>query len=376
MTRDDTRRFAALAALAIGLSCLVGVVTGWPFWLWIMLCVLLLVLAGIFTRFLHDRQEQALLRRHYFEQETSAARAADETEPPQEHVVERLPLPSAETGYRFVFGCTVCWWRCSDATPHANPGRLAVTSIISRAREATARIAPEDYPLARHTVAAELGAVQSDELGQVEAWATDVSIVLSDGDIEHLSQRAELRRQAELEEQQRQRERAARAYLTDDVLRSPSTAVVWRLARHPDSVEETVRLIGALAQLSAIANENALPTRLWYLLPDEWGSSSSAEPPEFPLSESTADNLLLESTDREPTGISAPLVELSMQLINAVFSSEGRRQVFIEDFANLLDSHGQPEIADGVRARVHPADTKASLASGDSANAVERDNRR
>jgi hypothetical protein len=137
---------------------------------------------------------------------------------------------------------------------HTNPEALALESIRARASQITADQAPGDHVAVGYQLAAALGTVLPDGSGQVVAWAAEVGLSIPDGDEVRLHKMAELRKHEQVWEHERGLERSMRAYLRDEVLDSPGSAVVWWLARHPDQVEDTARLIGPLAQLSAAAH--------------------------------------------------------------------------------------------------------------------------
>ena len=71
--------------------------------------------------------------------------------------------------------------------------------------------------------------------------------------------RSELRKHERIWEQERRMEVNMRRYLSEDVLSDTGSAIVWWLARHPDQIEESVQMIGALAQLTAAANSKEIP---------------------------------------------------------------------------------------------------------------------
>ncbi len=83
-------------------------------------------------------------------------------------------------------------------------------------------------------------------------------------------------------ERERDHERRKRAYLGDDVLQSTGSAVVWWLAQHDNDVEGAVRLIGALAELSAAANDAEVPELFRYLVPPRHFSGSFDGDQQFP----------------------------------------------------------------------------------------------
>ncbi|RMI34541.1 hypothetical protein [Streptomyces triticirhizae] len=266
------RALTAFLALLYGLlALLVGRATGWPDWLWPALAgALLLGGAALFalTRGLRGRapQENAL----------------------EQRVVD-VALPSAEPDYPFLFSATVRWLpREVEGMAYFDPGGIAVASILLRARAFTARQDPADAGLAQHRLNAVLGVMEADPSGRVLAMARNVHMALVETDRERLSRLADVRKDEEVWEHERNYERNKRSYLSTDVLSDPGSAVVWWLANHDDEVAGAVERIGLLAQLSAAANNGEVPPpfRPWLPRPeqephqeDDGASRGPATPP-------------------------------------------------------------------------------------------------
>lgn len=132
---------------------------------------------------------------------------------------------------------------------------LACRAVLAHARTITAAHQPDDHVIVQHELAVALGTPRVvDQSGQVQAWAVDIALTISDDDAELLRKRSELRKQIQVWEHERDFERNMRTYLGQDVFKSPGSTVVWWLARHTDEIREAVPLIGVLAQLVAAAN--------------------------------------------------------------------------------------------------------------------------
>ncbi|MFJ5099289.1 hypothetical protein [Streptomyces sp. NPDC088557] len=189
-------------------------------------------------------------------------------QPYRETRVVDAGLPSAVNGYDFLFSATV-WWR--PGPDHADRydgtfAALAASSVVSRALEVVREEEPGRASFARYLLEGELGVPLPDRSGRVRAMAADVTLTLAPADRERLRKLDELRKDEEIWEYERQRERDKRRYLGDDVLKSAGSAVVWWLARHENEIEKAVSMIGPLAQITAAANDEEVPELFRHLL--------------------------------------------------------------------------------------------------------------
>ncbi|AUG75523.1 hypothetical protein CFP65_0561 [Kitasatospora sp. MMS16-BH015] len=228
-------------ALAAGVATVVlGVAGKWPAWLWAVPLGLALVLAMLLAT------------------ARPPAQAVDPDDPPWEETrVIGVALPSRVPDYDFLFSATV-WWRPirnSTGLLHADPAGLAAEAVLARARAVTERAHPDHPDLVLHRLNAVLGTQGTDESMLVEAMGGRVELRLSEEDRSRLGRLSEVRKTGEVWEHERRQEQSKRAYLGEDVLRTPGSAAVWWLARHEDRIQETVDLLGPLAQLSAAAND-------------------------------------------------------------------------------------------------------------------------
>ncbi|WP_399087796.1 hypothetical protein ACGH2B_11845 [Streptomyces sp. BBFR2] len=183
-------------------------------------------------------------------------------EPPfNEKRVDHVRLASARADYTFVFSATV-WWRPlgNDAGP-AQPGLadLAESTVLSRAQAVVGREDPEQWEAVHRRLQGELGFRQNDPSDLITVLADGISLTLDEDDRLRLEKLSQLRKDEEDWERNRHFERSRRAYLGDEVLKTPGTAVVWWLARHDERVKDAVNMIGPLAQLSAAANDTDIP---------------------------------------------------------------------------------------------------------------------
>lgn len=246
-------------ALAAGfMTVVLGVSARWPVWLWSVPAAVAVVLAIL------------LASARSPEPEPEPEQAADSDEPPwKETRVDEVALPSRVPDYDFLFSATV-WWRPIPNTTglmHADPASLAIETVLTRARELTEREIPERLDLVLHRLNGALGTQIRDTSRLVEAMGGRVELRLSEDDRNRLGKLSEVRKTEEVWERERRYEQNKRAYLGEDVLKSPGSAVVWWLARHDDKVTEAVDLIGPLAQLSAAANDEAVDDLYTHLVP-------------------------------------------------------------------------------------------------------------
>lgn len=331
MNRDEKFLLSLLVVVAILGPVTLGVALHWAIWQWAALIVAALGIVLLISRRLSYLREQRELRaelaaahapRHAAEDRVTerstelvrpvttppaatlttppAAAAVASTTPPQSYAAAPLSgisLPSALPDYRFVFSATVHWRPAAGTVgpPHASLPAVANNTIIARACEITAAEHPSEHSMVQHKLNAALGVVLPDLHRRVEAWAVQVSLTLPATDGERLRKLSEVRKDEEVWEHERSHERNKRAYLAEDVLKTPGSAVVWWLARNPDSIRETVGLIGILAQLSAAANDTEIPELFRPMV------EHPADPPVYQASTVLADQLsrLLTTNDQD-----------------------------------------------------------------------------
>ncbi|MFF4380266.1 hypothetical protein [Kitasatospora sp. NPDC001547] len=324
-----------LALAAGSVTAVLGLLARWPVWLWAVPSAMALLLAVL----------QAL----------AGTPKPESQEPPWEKTrVTGVALPSLVPDYDFQFSATVWWRPIPNATGlvHADPAGLAVETVLERARAVTECEIPGRLDLVQHRLNGVLGTQSQDRSGLVEAMGGRVELRLSEDDRNRLGKLSEVRKTEEVWEHERRYEQSRRAYLGDDVLKSPGSAVVWWLARHDEQVSEAVDLIGPLAQLSAAANDEAVSELYTHLVP---GAG--------PFPDDVGDD---EGGSAEPSGPCGPTGGPSVigplrQLLDDVDLDEDsdERKVYTHRLADFTDAAGRPEFARLIREKLLREDDAA-----------------
>ncbi|WP_097867394.1 hypothetical protein [Streptomyces sp. rh34] len=265
----------------------------------------------------------------------------------QETRVINAVLPSATGGYDFLFSATV-WWkpvpdhagRSDDASP-----ALAVSSVVSRAREVVRHEEPDRASFAQYLLDGELGVLLPDRNDRVKALATDVTLTLAPADRERLRKLNDLRKDEEIWECEREHERNKRRYLGDDVLKSAGSAVVWWLARHENEIEKAVHMIGPLAQIAAAANDQEVPALFRHLLVPPVGARSEATVGGPPWDEGDLGGKMVDR--EEEVGVSDRL-RLLLTAAGVKPDMDGYT-VFVHRVMRFLQAEGLDEAADEIR---------------------------
>lgn len=339
--KNEDKVALPLGVLAIGVPLAFGLGFGWPVWVILVLIAILLLIILAVRSYLASKNvpPPPTPEPIYLPQEPVMP-------PPPRMFSQSVPtvaLPSALPDYSFRFAATVSWMQKSppDTLQHANLTGLAVNTIISRARDALATQQPTDVELVRHQLAAMLGAVVSDHGGQVEAWATDVSLTLTREDYDRLTQLSNIRKNEIVWEHERIYERSKRTYLQSEALKDPGTALTWwmsRSERNDAEIEGVVELIGPLAQLSAAANNQEISPLHRHLVPS---GAENGHATEMPLWESANG-----THQKTPTDLFADFVA------GAGFDlDDADLALFAERAADALAASGRPATADEIRQR-------------------------
>ncbi|OWA08848.1 hypothetical protein B9W62_13695 [Streptomyces sp. CS113] len=341
-------RFPSLLFVAMGglVPAVLGHLLHWSAWMWGFMsmvalsgCLLMVMTASGDDRVPAGRHDPG-------GPEPPAAPA----EPPyRETRVIDAALPSATEGYDFLFSATV-WWQplpdhATDRSDGAFPA-LAASSIVSRAVRILHQEEPERASFARYVLEGELAVALPDRSGRVTALAADVTLTLAHADRERLRKLQDLRKDEEIWEYERRRERSMRHYLGDDVLKSAGSAVVWWLARHEDEIEKAVAMIGPLAQIAAAANDEEVPELFRHLL----------VPPVGVGSETTSGNPMWSGGDgygggtsdfEDEVGVSDRLGLLLATL--GLKSEMDEYTVFVHRVVRSLEATGLEEAAEEIR---------------------------
>lgn len=249
MSREDMPLLAILTGGSVVVPLTLGLALGWPTWLWSSLIVVLLTVTAMVGRYRYEQGRREEWYDHQWDGRPEGASYA-------EYPVENLLLNSVEPNYKFLFSGTVRWSSIQTAAGMrpAYQKDIAVNVITECAHDITATRQPDDYVGVQHELAVTLGAPIADQSGQVQAWAVDIALTIPDDDVEWLKKRSKLRKREQVLEDEWKVGRKVQEYIKDEVLESPSSALVWWLARNVDKVQEAVPLIKPLAQLVAAAN--------------------------------------------------------------------------------------------------------------------------
>lgn len=248
--------------------------------------------------------------------------------PPQLVAVQGVNLASSWDDYEFLFGATIYWRPVGGptATRHLRPAARAVDAIIERAATVAASERPDLAVRLQHRLNDILGVLEQDPSGRIEAWADQVQITLPDADVQRLCRMAEIRKDKVLWEHERRFECDRRQYLSEDVLRSTGSALVWWLTRNESDVTGAAELIDTLARLSAAArDEQAIPAL---------GSDGAGQPLGLDFTRFTS--------ARSP-------VELVTALMDALNLPDDQRLRFADQAARNIANTGNTRAADEIR---------------------------
>lgn len=332
MTAEEKTLLTALTITAVLVPVVLGLALGWPAWSWLLLIIPLLGIHGLVARNIQRRVQRERARE-------APPIQAEQPEVSQTLVAD-VALPSAVADYKFLFSATAYWRPARGSTvEHANPGELAADAIVTRAEAVTATEDPSRVDVVRHRLAAVLGAVQPDASGGVEAWAEQIQLMLSEADQAQLRKLSDQRKDQDVWKRGRDHERSKRKYLADDVLKSTGSAVVWWLAQKEHDVEGTVRLIGALAQLSDAANNAAVPER----------SRDGGQP--FPNGPSHDVSNEATGFPARPFSDGGSVASQFGVLMDALDLGDDQRALAAHRFALVVEKAGKPDEAQEIRRR-------------------------
>ncbi|MYV97342.1 hypothetical protein [Streptomyces sp. SID3343] len=346
MSSDRKTVTVFLAVICGLLLAIVDVWFGWPLWgLPILAAVPALVAVALLARAGRRRRGVPPGLEPYLPVEPVERRSMR---------VSEVALPSTIEDYDFRFTATVRWCPVDGATgvPVVNPGGLAVQAVLQRARQITELRDARRSSLVQRELDGALGIMEPDASGLVLAMAEEVTLTLTEHDQARLDKLASVRKDEQVWEHERKWEQSRRAYLGDDVLKDPGSAVIWWLVKNDDHVERTVGDLGLLAQLSSAANNEDVPDRFRHLVPypePEPESEQAVHPGNAHVDEYTA-------SYGSPTG--EPFHEPTAgdrfeAFLRAADFKEGdpRRDLFALQVAKLVSAHGNTEVADDLEQR-------------------------
>lgn len=344
MTIAERKLLAALTLAAVLVPLVLSAVLDWSAWSWLLCTALLLGILGLVVRNILRRLQREQLRdlhaSEFIEAESQSVEV-DESEARQTLIID-VALPSAAAEYNFCFSATVYWRPAMGSTVwHADLRCLATDALIGRAQAITVVEQPSRVDVVQHRLAAVLGVAQRDVSNNVEAWAEQVTLTLSEADQLRLRKHSDVRKDRDIWEHERDHERSKREYLGNDVLKSTGSAVVWWLVQKDNDIEGAVRLIGALAQLSAAANETEIPELFRHLVPV---SALSGQP----SSESWDSDQQFSNGRPGRNGLDA-LMDVPLEI------DVDQRPLFARRFARLVEIAGKAEEALEIRRRFDTA---------------------
>jgi hypothetical protein len=319
---------AAVAVLIVVLTAF-GV---WPGWVGVLVAGLLCAALILAVRFFQPAPLPPAA--------TYAPAPVAPPPPPPPLTIQGVPLPSADPDYRFLLYGTVCWRFRPDGPDkrHPHPEELAKRIVIERAAQITAGEQPGGYDLVQHRLNNVLAVVTPDRTGSIEVWANNVSLTLPNEDMERQYRLSTVRKNEQVWEHERKYERNMRSYLRNEVLGDTGSTVVWWLARDPKQVQETVALIGPLAQLSAAANNRDVDPIFRQL------TNGLPAPAHEPF-----DSSIIRS-EPPPAGRDDMAAASAQTLADALFpNTEPERSRFADQLARLIAASGDTEIADRLR---------------------------
>jgi hypothetical protein len=356
VTTEEKSLLAVLAIVAVLVPMALGAALDWPAWSWLLLTIAPLGVVGLVLRSIQRRVQYELPSQPY----SVPSLRVEQQDSGQQTPVDALALPSAAAGYDFYFSATA-YWRPARGSKieHANLGILAVEAILVRAKEITVAEQPSDVEVVRHRLASELGTVRRDTTGAVEAWADDVQLTLSEADQQRLRRFLEVRKNEALWKYERNYESRKRAYLRDEVMKSTGSAVIWWLVQKDNDVEDTVRLLGSLAQLSAAANDAEVPELFRHLVPTAVPAGQLSF--DGLAGDQQSPNGSFHDASRQTTGFPwagfvaegfsdvSPAARLLIASINTLYPDDEQRAHLAYRFANVIEKSGKPDMAQEIQ---------------------------
>lgn len=168
-----------------------------------------------------------------------------------------VSLPSNREGFRFLLSATVLWAPLGPYTgrPDHDSAEIAAGAIVRRASALTGQQDPTYAPTTERVMTLALSETVEETPQRILVKAEEVRLTVSDEDKTLLAKFARAFKDDVVWEYARQHEPSQRAYLTEDALKDPPSAVAWWLARHPDAdMREAAGTIPYLAQISHAVN--------------------------------------------------------------------------------------------------------------------------
>ncbi|KOU74374.1 hypothetical protein ADK57_07595 [Streptomyces sp. MMG1533] len=325
-----------VAVILALLITIVGLTTRWPLWAWPLSVAALVVYVAV-SLAREGRHRPVIPSERQLEPDLPIAPVER-----WECVVRDIALPSLSEDYDFLFSATIRWLP-QDApsnAPTVNAGGLAVDAVLERARQVTQISSPHRSSLVQHRLNGELATMLPDANGRVIAMAESVQLRLEEADRERLEKLATVRKDEAVWEHERKWEQNKRAYLGDDVLRTPGSAVVWWLAKNDDRIDKTVSDIGLLAELASAAHDQPVPADFHRFVPG-LSVESATDVAQEPQPESVM------TAPRTPDEYADLLLEFV-----GLPEADPRHLLFLKRVADDAEAAGQSEMAQALRRRL------------------------
>jgi hypothetical protein len=339
-----TKIVVPVAAITVVLFVL-GISLGWPTWTTILVVVAGCVVGG---SVLLAPGRTAVPERPavFFPPPVPEPQQVVQSEP-----IGGINLASSWRDYDFNFAAVV-YWRSTGgpATSHVRPAALAIEMIIRRAADIAANTPPDMVIRLQHRLNDVLGVVEADPSGRVEAWAGQVQTTLWEEDATRLRALATIRKNKELWEHERRYECDRRQYLSEDVLKSTGSALVWWLSKNEGNVSGAVDLIGVLARLTAAAKDEDVPELFRHLVPSS--ALPSAEQGGVHLAAMGSDGAGQPYTlDFDLLNGKRSAADLVTALMDALKLDDEQRGQFADRVAANIEATGDRSSAEEVRRR-------------------------
>lgn len=158
-----------------------------------------------------------------------------------------------------------------------------------------------------------------------------------------------MRKDKEVWAREREHEVDKRAYLSNDVLRTTGSAIVWWLARNDTDIAGTVDLIGALARLAAAAKDQDVPELFAHLVPPSARPDPSIATMGFDGDHQPFRLAVQNGAATLFGGRSA--IDLATELMNALHLDGDLRVMFASQIAKLAQDTGDLSLAQEIRRR-------------------------
>lgn len=170
--------------------------------------------------------------------------------PPLSARIDDLGLRSGSRGYDFRFSCMVGYQQLRPARePHPSLDEVARHSVLQRAAAMSVIVELPDHVSLQSQLVTMLGLPRYELDGLLQVWATEVSVVPVEADLQAVRRQRDLERELLDWRHTKELERQERDFVTE-MLREPNAALAWWVSRNPQHVAQAMDMIEPLARLS------------------------------------------------------------------------------------------------------------------------------